>query len=63
MAEGERLTDPTPLVSIVTINYNQAEVTRQFLESARLLNHPRVDIIVVDNASKPALTSCIDTSQ
>ncbi len=63
MAEGERLTDSIPLVSIVTINYNQAEVTRQFLDSARLLTHPRVDIIVVDNASEPALTSCIDTSQ
>jgi len=63
MAEGERLTDPTPLVSIVTINYNQAEVTRQFLDSARLLTHTRVEIIVVDNASQPTLTSCIDTSQ
>ncbi len=63
MAEGERLTDSIPLVSIVTINYNQAEVTRQFLDSARLLTHPRVDIIVVDNASEPALASCIDTSQ
>ncbi|WP_288424916.1 glycosyltransferase family 2 protein [uncultured Spirosoma sp.] len=63
MAEGERLTDSIPLVSIVTINYNQAEVTRQFLDSARLLTHSRVDIIVVDNASEPALASCIDTSQ
>lgn len=63
MAEGERLTHPTPLVSIVTINYNQAEVTRQFLESTRGLNYPAVDIIVVDNASEPTLASCIDASR
>lgn len=63
MAEGERLTGLVPLVSIITINYNQAEVTRQFLDSSRLLTHANVEIIVVDNASQPSLSSSIDTSQ
>ncbi|QJD79282.1 glycosyltransferase family 2 protein [Spirosoma rhododendri] len=63
MAEGERLTSPVPLVSIITINYNQAEVTRQFLDSSRLLTHPNVEIIVVDNASQPSLNSCLDAGQ
>ncbi len=48
-----------PLVSIITINYNQAETTRQFLESARHLTYPNYEIIVVDNASVPALDTVI----
>jgi GT2 family glycosyltransferase len=51
------------LVSLVTINYNQAEITRQFLESSRSLTYPNVEIIVVDNASEPALSTCIDPDQ
>ncbi|GAB3489967.1 glycosyltransferase family 2 protein [Spirosoma knui] len=50
----------SPLVSIITINYNQAETTRQFLESSRLLTYPNYEIIVVDNASQPALITLID---
>ena len=49
-----------PLLSIITINYNQAEVTRQFLESARGLTYPNYEIIVVDNASEPALRTQFD---
>lgn len=63
MAEGERLTSrQQPLLSIVTINYNQANVTRQFLESARNLTYPNYEIIVVDNASEPALHTQIDVT-
>lgn len=40
-----------PLVSIISINYNQAEVTCALLESLRGITYPRVEIIVVDNAS------------
>src|SRR5919202_575652 len=50
----------SPLVSLITINYNQAETTREFLESSKQLTYPNYEIIVVDNASKPALTTCID---
>ncbi|MFD2933959.1 glycosyltransferase family 2 protein [Spirosoma flavum] len=53
MAKRERVEDgsESALVSIITINYNQAEVTRQFLESARFLAYPNYEIIVVDNGS------------
>lgn len=40
-----------PLVSIVTLNYNQTDVTCAFLESARHLTYPNVEILVVDNGS------------
>ena len=53
----------TPLISLVTINYNQAEMTRLFLESARALTYPAFEIIVVDNASSPALNTQVDLSQ
>lgn len=54
--------EPTgqPLVSLITINYNQAETTRQFLESAAGLTYANYEIIVVDNASEPALSTRID---
>ncbi len=62
MAEGKRVNSGlVPLLSIVTINYNQAEVTRQFLESARSLTYPNYEIIVVDNASEPALHTQLDS--
>ncbi len=41
-----------PLVSIVTINYNQTDTTCAFLDSARRLTYPNYEIIVVDNASE-----------
>jgi len=40
-----------PLVSIISINYNQSEVTCQLLESLRNISYPNVEIIVVDNCS------------
>lgn len=40
-----------PLVSIITINYNESEVTSDLLESIRGLTYPNYEIIVVDNAS------------
>ncbi|PKK35688.1 dTDP-Rha--alpha-D-GlcNAc-pyrophosphate polyprenol alpha-3-L-rhamnosyltransferase [Siphonobacter sp. SORGH_AS_0500] len=51
-----------PKVSIVTINYNQAEVTRQFLESSRFLTYPNYEIVIVDNASKQVLSTVLDVS-
>ncbi|MBO9703755.1 MAG: glycosyltransferase family 2 protein [Sporocytophaga sp.] len=44
--------DIYPLVSIVTINYNGADVTCALLESLRKITYPNVEIIVVDNHSK-----------
>jgi GT2 family glycosyltransferase len=41
----------SPLVSIITLNYNQAKVTCEFLESARLLKYQNFEILVCDMAS------------
>ena len=65
MAERERIggddqASALPLVSIITINYNQAEITRQFLDSCQELTYPNYEIIVVDNASVPTLDSVVD---
>ncbi|MEO6315099.1 MAG: glycosyltransferase family 2 protein [Chitinophagaceae bacterium] len=40
-----------PLISIVTLNYNQAAVTCEFLESARTLTYSNYEILVCDMAS------------
>jgi len=40
-----------PLVSIITINYNQSSVTMDLLRTIRGLSYPNVEVIVVDNAS------------
>lgn len=38
-----------PLVSIVTVNYNQPEVTEELLQSLRKVSYPSIEILVVDN--------------
>ncbi len=40
-----------PLISIITLNYNQTDVTCAFLESTKNLNYKNFETIVVDNAS------------
>lgn len=40
-----------PLVSLITVNYNQPEVTAELLESLSLLDYKNFEVIVVDNAS------------
>ncbi len=40
-----------PLISIITINYNQLKVTCEFLESCKTLSYSNYEIIVVDNDS------------
>ncbi len=40
-----------PLVSIITVNYNQSKVTLDLLQTSRDLNYPNFEIIVVDNGS------------
>ncbi|MEX1240910.1 MAG: glycosyltransferase family 2 protein, partial [Cyclobacteriaceae bacterium] len=40
-----------PLVSIITVNYNQTQVTRELLASLRNITYPSVEIFVVDNGS------------
>ncbi len=41
-----------PLISIITLNFNQADVTCAFLESTKNLQYKNFETIVVDNASK-----------
>ncbi len=41
-----------PLVSIITVNYNNTDVTADLLQSIGYLTYPNVEVIVVDNASK-----------
>ncbi|AKD55973.1 glycosyltransferase family 2 protein [Spirosoma radiotolerans] len=50
MADIERK-NTTPLISLITVNYNQAVVTCDLLESTRQLTYPNFEIIVVDNGS------------
>jgi hypothetical protein len=40
-----------PLVSIITVNYNQTQATCDLLESVRRQGYPRTEVIVVDNGS------------
>jgi GT2 family glycosyltransferase len=40
-----------PLVSIISINYNQARVTCELIESLKKVHYPKIEIIIVDNAS------------
>jgi GT2 family glycosyltransferase len=40
-----------PLVSIISINYNQAQVTCEMVASLRQVTYPNLEVIVVDNAS------------
>ncbi len=40
-----------PLVSIITVNYNQSEVTCALLESLNKISYPNFEVIVVDNHS------------
>ncbi|HOS49518.1 MAG TPA: glycosyltransferase family 2 protein [Bacteroidia bacterium] len=41
-----------PSVSIVSINYNGAQVTCEMLDSLKNITYPNFEVIIVDNASK-----------
>lgn len=40
-----------PLVSIITVNFNQTEVTISLLESLREISYKNIEVFIVDNAS------------
>lgn len=40
-----------PLVSIVSVNFNQAEVTCAFIESLNKITYPNIEVIIIDNHS------------
>lgn len=54
------LPDDRPFVSLITLNYNQAEVTCAFLESCRSLTYPHYEILVCDMASDEDPTARIE---
>ncbi len=43
--------DKYPFVSIITVNYNQAEVTCSLIASLHNITYPNFEVIVIDNAS------------
>ncbi len=49
-----------PLISVITINYNGLTHTLDFLASFQKVTYPRLEIIVVDNASKEDPTAILD---
>ncbi len=51
MNEHHKVTEKLPLVSIITVNYNCAEITCQMLESLYLITYPNIEVIVIDNGS------------
>lgn len=44
--------ESSPLVSIITVNYNSTEVTVEMLRSIQRLGYASLEVIVVDNASR-----------
>ncbi len=40
-----------PLVTIISVNYNQSQVTCEFLESLRNITYKNIEIIIIDNDS------------
>ncbi len=52
-----------PLVSIVTLNFNQARVTLEFLESCQYLTYPNYEILVCDMNSSEDLRNFIKSVQ
>ena len=52
-----------PLVSIITLNFNQTDATCAFLASTRNLTYPRFEIIVIDNGSSVDPTKQIEAGR
>src|SRR4051812_3140105 len=51
-----------PLISVVTLNYNQAKVTKEFLDSFRLVTYPNYEILVCDMGSKEDIRAVVKIS-
>ncbi|HVM89348.1 MAG TPA: glycosyltransferase family 2 protein [Puia sp.] len=54
------LKDRKPLISIITLNYNQEKVTCEFLESTKNLNYKNYEVLVCDMASGVNPTALIN---
>ncbi len=51
-----------PLVSIISVNFNQGKVTHEFILSLERLTYKNIEVIIVDNGSKEDLSSQLDES-
>ncbi|HSB92637.1 MAG TPA: glycosyltransferase, partial [Flavitalea sp.] len=54
------MTDTYPLVSIITLNYNQSELTLQLLQSLQQLSYPNIEILVCDMNSRDEESSKLE---
>ena len=52
-----------PLVSIISVNYNGADLTCEMIKSLRNITYPNIEIIVVDNASHESPAKIKDSNQ
>lgn len=50
-----------PLISIVSVNYNQKEHTEEFLDSVYSSGYDNLEVFIVDNASKDPLDIALET--
>jgi GT2 family glycosyltransferase len=51
-----------PLVSIITVNYNQSAITCELLASLQKITYPNIEIWVVDNASEERIKFLIKSN-
>ncbi len=49
-----------PLVSIISVNYKQLQITIEFLNSLQKITYPNIEIFIVDNASNEPVKSTIN---
>src|SRR3984893_3344818 len=52
-----------PLISVVTVNYNHARVTKEFLDSFRSITYPNYEILVCDMGSGEDISPFFDIQQ
>ena len=53
--------NPQPLVSIISVNFNEPEETIEFLDSLQQSDYPNIEIIIVDNGSKKKIDSSLES--
>ncbi len=56
------MTGEHPKVSIITVNYNQIQVTTELLDSLRRISFRDFEVIIVDNGSREDSTNLITTN-
>ncbi|GAB4238001.1 MAG: glycosyltransferase family 2 protein [Ekhidna sp.] len=50
-----------PLISIVSVNYNQPDHTREFLDSIYQSDYPNIEVILVDNGSENPIDANLES--